>query len=240
MSAFPSAVSPAQPPASVPPAHLRDQGAKGRRCLACHSEFLGSIPRPRPSPMGGLPSRTRRSTILVLQLVCSREITPGDNAFAVPSARSLPRQSLRRPAIPPVSHGVVPPRPPLVSLLRYLTYSHLLSLHPAAGPTIPPAPRHTRAPTLPWRMARIPSVHGVRGGRDSSRTIGIGLMITHTHGPHVLAHLPTQLPTGLPTDLPTRQGPATRAWIYAPGPEPRVNSRLPWSRIALAFPHWIP
>ena len=140
-----------------------------------------------------------------MQLAHSREITLGDNTLAVASARSLPRQSLRRPAIPPVSHGVVPPCPSLISLLRYLTYSHLLSLHLAAGPTTPPAPRHTRAPTLPWRMARIPSVHEVRGCRDSSRTIGIGLMITHTHGPRVLAHLPTHLPTDLPTDLPTRR-----------------------------------
>ena len=155
--------------------------------------------------LGGVPSRTRYPAVLVIQLAHSREITPGDNTLVVASARSLPRQSLRRPAIPPVSHGVVPP--PSISRLSplYLTYSHLLSLHLAAGPTTPPAPRHTRAPTLPWRMARIPSVHGVRGGRDSSRTIGIGLMITHTHGPRALANLPTHLPTDLPTDLPTRR-----------------------------------
>ena len=59
--------------------------------------------------LGGVPSRTRYPAVLVIQLAHSREITLGDNTLVVASARSLPRQSLRRPAIPPVSHGVVPP-----------------------------------------------------------------------------------------------------------------------------------
>ena len=106
-----------------------------------------------------MPSRTRYPAVLVIQLAHSREITLGDNTLVVASARSLPRQSLRRPAIPPVSHGVVSLSSLSLSLSLVLAS---LSLHPAAGPTVPPAPRHTRAPTLPWHATHLVNPWGER------------------------------------------------------------------------------
>ena len=47
--------------------------------------------------------------------------------------------------------------------------------------------RDTRARPPSRGAPRIPLAHGVRGVWDSSLTIGIGLMNSHTHGPRVLA-----------------------------------------------------
>ena len=102
--------------------------------------------------LGGVPSRTRHPAVLVIQLAHSREITLGDNTLVVASSRSLPRQSLRRPAIPPVSHGVVPP-------------AHLSSLSPLphvlASTLSPPRGRsHNTARTETHARAHPSVAHG--------------------------------------------------------------------------------
>ena len=103
-----------------------------------YSEFLTLLDLDRLS-LGGMPSRTRHPTVLVIQLAHSREITPSDNTLVVAPIRSLPRQSLRRPAVPPVLHGVV--------LLSSLSPSYSLVLVLASMLSPPRGRSHSTART---------------------------------------------------------------------------------------------
>ena len=148
----------------------------------------------------------------------------------------LPRQELREPVritLSPPSVCVVqmPVRTSVLGLCLTQCCCTVVRAHPSRS-----RPRTPLAPGIP--DASRPSIPLPQGGWWSDLVICSilehGKVNTHT-GLSIRHRLGVN--TDIDTDIDKARPPGQ---TFQPGPEPRVNSRLLWSRIALAAPHWIP